>query len=48
MPDQPLDMLVVRDMPDGLFAVADAGCGVRRAALAFGGGGADSNKNCYA
>jgi hypothetical protein len=30
MPDQPLDMLVVRDMPDGLFAVADAlqGAGV--------------------
>ena len=24
MPDTPLDMLVVRDMPDGTFAVADA------------------------
>ena len=24
MPDKPLDMLVVRDLPDGAFAVADA------------------------
>jgi hypothetical protein len=24
MPDEPLDMLVIRDMPDGSFAVADA------------------------
>ena len=29
MPDEPLDMLVVRDMPDGSFAVADALQGVR-------------------
>lgn len=29
MPDTPLDMLVVRDMPDGTFAVADALQGVR-------------------
>ena len=29
MPDAPLDMLVVRDMPDGTFAVADALQGVR-------------------
>jgi hypothetical protein len=28
MPDEPLDMLVVRDMPDGSFAVADALQGV--------------------
>jgi hypothetical protein len=29
MSDTPLDMLVVRDMPDGTFAVADALQGVR-------------------
>jgi hypothetical protein len=29
MPDAPLDMLVVRDMPDGTFAVAAALQGVR-------------------
>ena len=29
MSDRPLDMLVVRDMPDGTFAVADALQGVR-------------------
>ena len=29
MPDRPLDMLVVRDLPDGTFAVADALQGVR-------------------
>jgi hypothetical protein len=29
MPDTPLDMLVVRDMPDGMFAVADALQGIR-------------------
>ena len=28
MPDKPLDMLVVRDLPDGAFAVADALQGV--------------------
>ena len=28
MSDRPLDMLVVRDMPDGTFAVADALQGV--------------------
>jgi hypothetical protein len=29
MPDTPLDMLVVREMPDGTFDVADALQGVR-------------------
>ena len=29
MSDTPLDMLVVRDMPDGTFAVADALQGAR-------------------
>ena len=29
MPDRPLDMLVVRDLPDGTFAVADALQGAR-------------------
>ena len=29
MSDRPLDMLVVRDMPDGTFAVADALQGLR-------------------
>jgi hypothetical protein len=35
VPDRPLDMLVVRDLPDGTFAVADALQGVHIAQDGF-------------